>query len=81
MMIFTAVTTYRDGLFGSYSSLLRARKAVEWFLHESVDVVSFEDTGNYSYKYTTVEGETHSISILTDTLDWEFETGEINENN
>lgn len=80
MTLYTAVTTHGDGLFGSYSSLSRARKAVEFFLKEAVDIVSFEDTGNYSYQYTTDEGETYSVSILTDTLDWEFETGEIKEN-
>ena len=79
MVLYTVVTTHGDGLFGSYSSLLRARKAVEFFLKEAVDIVSFEDTGNYSYQYTTDEGETESVSILTDTLDWEFETGEIKE--
>ena len=79
MTIFTIVTTFGDGLFGSYSSLLRARKAIEYFLNEAVDVVSFEDIGDYSYQYTTDKGETFSLSILADTLDWEFETGEIKE--
>lgn len=79
MNIFTIVTTFGDGLFGSYSSLLRARKAVEYFLKEAVDIVSFEDTGDYSYQYTNNKGETYSLSILTDTLDWEFEIGEIKE--
>lgn len=79
MTIFTVVTTFGDGLFGSYSSLLRARKAVEYFLNEAIDVISFKDTGDYSYQYTTDNGETYSLSILTDTLDWEFETGEIKE--
>ena len=79
MKIFTIVTTFGDGLFGSYSSLLRARKAVEYFLKEAVDIVSFEDTGIYSYQYTNDKGETHSLSILTDVLDWEFETGELKE--
>ena len=77
MTIFTVITTFGNGLFGSYSSLPRARKAVEYFLKEAVDIVSFEDTGNYSYQYTNDKGETFSLSILTDTLDWEFETGEI----
>ena len=79
MPIFTVVTTFGDGLFGSYSSLLRARKAVEHFLNEENDIIYFEDTGNYSYQYTTDKGETFSLSILTDTLDWEFETGYIKE--
>ena len=79
MTIFTVVTTFGDGLFGSYSSIPRARKAVEYFLNEAVDIVSFKDTGDYSYQYTNDKGETFSLSILTDNLDWEFETDEIKE--
>lgn len=79
MTIYTAVTTYEDGLFGSYTSLSRARKAVEYFLNTATDITSFEDTGNYSYLYTTKNGETYSVTILTDTLDWEYMTGEIEE--
>ena len=79
MTIFTVVTTFGDGLFGSYSSIPRARKAVEYFLNEAEDIVSFEDTGDYSYQYTNEKGETFSLFILTDTLDWEFKNGEIKE--
>ena len=79
MTIYTVITTRGDGLFGSYSSLLRARKAIEFFLSEAIDVISFEDIGNYSYQYVTDKGETFSLSIVTDTLDWEFETDEIKE--
>lgn len=80
MTIYTAVTNVGDGLFGSYSTLLRARKAIEYFFKEAVDVVSFEDVGNYTYQYTTDNGEIHSIAILTDTLDWEYDVGELDEN-
>ena len=80
MTIYTAVTTFGDGLFGSYSTLLRARKAVEHYFKEAVDVVSFEDVGNYTYQYTTDKGEVHSVTILTDTLDWEYDVGELDEN-
>ena len=80
MTIYTAVTTFGDGLFGSYSSLLRARKAIEHYFKEAIDVVSFKDVGNYAYQYTTDKGETFSITILTDTLDWEYDVGELDEN-
>lgn len=79
MVLYTVITNYGDGFFGSYSSISRARKAIEYFLGEAADIVSFEDTGDYSYQYTNDKGETYSLSILTDTLDWEFETGEIKE--
>lgn len=79
MTIYTAVTNYGDGLFGSYTSLPRARKAIEFFFNEATDIVSFEDTGNYSYSYTTENGGTYSVTILIDTLDWEYITGEIEE--
>lgn len=80
MTIYTAVTTFGDGLFGSYSTLLRARKAIEYYLNEAIDVVSFADVGNYVYQYTTDKGEVHSITILIDTLDWEYDVGELDEN-
>ena len=80
MTIFTVVTTFGDGLFGSYSSLLRARKAIEYYFKKAVDIVSFEDIGNYAYQYTTDKGEVYSITILTDTLDWEYDIGELDEN-
>lgn len=79
MTIYTVVTPVNDGLFGSYSSILRARKAIEYYFNEAVDVVSFEDIGNYTYQYTTDKGEIFSMAILKDTLDWEYETGEIKE--
>ncbi len=81
MTIYTAVTTFDNGLFGSYTSILRARKAIEYYLKEAEDIISFEDIGNYTYQFTTDKGEVYSITILTDTLDWEYDVGELDENN
>lgn len=77
MIIYTAVTTDGEGLFGSYSSIKRARKAIEHYFYEATDVISFEDIGNYCYQYTTIKDETFTVSILQDTLDWEYENGEL----
>lgn len=80
MTIYTVISNYfGDGLFGSYTSFLRARKAIEYYLKEAGDIVSFEDIGNYTYQFTTDKGETFSAIILGDTLDCEFERGEIKE--
>jgi len=80
MTIYVAVSNYfDDGLFGSYTSILRARKAIEYYLKEATDVVSFEDIGNYTYQFTTNKDETFSVAILRETLDWEFLNGEIKE--
>lgn len=80
MTIYTVLSNYfDDGLFGSYTSILRARKAIEYYLTEAGDIVSFEDIGNYVYQFTTHKGETFSATIREDTLDWEFVEGEIGE--
>lgn len=77
MSIFTVITTYGNGLFGSYSSPMRARIALEHFLKEASNVIYIYDIGNYSYKFITDDGEIFYASIVTDTLDWEYQTGQI----
>lgn len=80
MTIYTVLSNYfDDGLFGSYTSIMRARKAIEYYLKEAGDIVSFEDIGNYTYQFITDKDETFSATILSDVLDWEFEKGEIKE--
>ena len=81
MTIYTVLSNYYigRGLFGSYTSILRARKAIEYYFKDSSDIVSFEDIGNYTYQFTTNKGETFSAEIISDVLDWEFEKGKIKE--
>lgn len=80
MIIYTIISNYfSNSLFGSYTSILRARKAIEYYLKEASDIVSFKDVGDYVYQFTTDKGETFSAIILRDTLDWDFEKGEIKE--
>lgn len=80
MTIYTVISNYYGGgLFGSYTSILRARKAFEFYLKESEDIVSIVDNNDYIYQFTTRTGETFSAEIVSDTLDWEFEEGVIKE--
>ena len=81
MTIYTVLSNYYSsrGLFGSYTSILRARKALEFYLSESEDIVSIVDNNDYTYKFTTRAGETFSAEIVSDTLDWEFENDVIEE--
>lgn len=80
MTIYTVLSNFfENGLFGSYTSILRARKAIEYYLKEATNILSFEDIGNYTYQFTTEKNEIYSVIILADTLDWEFENGEIKE--
>lgn len=82
MIIYTVLSNYYGkGLFGSYTSILRARKALEFYLSESDDIVSITDNNDYTYQFTTRAGEIFSAEILTDTLDWEFENDVIKEGN
>lgn len=80
MTIYTVVSNYYGkGVFGSYTSILRARKAWELYLTESEDIVSIENNDDYTYQFKTRAGETFSAEIVFDTLDWEFIEGIIKE--
>ena len=80
MTIYTVISNYYGkGVFGSYTSVLRARKALELYLAESEDIVSIEDNDGYTYQFTTCAGETFSAEIVSDVLDWEFVEGVIKE--
>lgn len=80
MNIFVVTSNYFDnGFFGSYSTVKRARIAFENFLAMDDDIVSFEDTDNYSYQFTTKNGATFGAEIFWDYLDAEFEEGIVKE--
>ena len=81
MVIYVVCSNYFDsGMFGTYSTVKRARLALEDFLANDEDIVTFEDIGGYVYQFTTVRGETFSAEICFDTLDAEFVKGDIKEN-
>ena len=80
MSIYVICSNYFDsGMFGTYSTVKRARLALEDFLTNDEDIVTFEDIGGYAYQFTTIRGETFSAEIFFDTLDAEFESGNIKE--
>lgn len=76
MTIYIITTNYfYSGVFGSYSSIKRARIAFKNFLTSYKDIVSFEDIDGYAYQFTTERGETFGAEIISDLLDSEFEEG------
>lgn len=76
MTIFIAHTNYwDDGIFGVYSSIKRARIAIEDFLKHDYNIKSYEDIGNYCYTFTTLNDEQFGIEIKSDVLDLEFNNG------
>ena len=76
MAIYVVFSNYfRSGVFGTYSSVKRARIAFEDFLANDEDIVAFEDLGGYSYQFTTKIGETFGAEIDFDVLDAEFMEG------
>lgn len=80
MNIFVITTNYfDDGLFGTYSTILRARKVIETYLREEPDIVSYEDIGDYTYKFTATNSKEYTAEILYDCLDAEYESGMIKE--
>ena len=73
MTIYTIVSNYfENGLFGSYTSLKRARKALETLLEEANDIQYYTDSGNYYYLFKTYHGEEFGAEIVVDELDFEF---------
>lgn len=81
MSIYIVTTDYfNSGVFGTYSSVKRARIAFEHFLVEDEDIVAFEDLGGYSYQFTTKIGKTFGAEINFDVLDAEFVEGICKEN-
>ena len=73
MAIYVVFSNYfRSGFFGTYSSIKRARIAFENYLADDENIVAFEDVGNYSYQFTTKNGETFGAEIDFDILDAEF---------
>ena len=80
MNIFVITTNYfNDGLFGTYSTISRARKVIETFFKEEPDIVSYEDIGDYTYKFTATNGKEYTAEILYDCLDAEYEAGMVKE--
>lgn len=73
MSIFVVISNYfTNDYFGIYSSIKRARIALEDFLTNDEDIVAFEDLGDYCYQFTTVCGETFGVEICSDVMDEEF---------
>ena len=76
MSVYVVFSNYfKSGVFGTYSSIKRARIAFEDFLANDEDIVAFEDLGDYSYQFTTKIGETFGAEIDFDVLDAEFVEG------
>ena len=67
---------FNSGIFGSYSSIKRARDAFEKFLATDDNIIVFEDVDDYGYQFTTKSGEIFGADIYYDILDAEFEEDE-----
>ena len=61
--------------FGAYSSIKRARIALEDFLANEEDIVAIEDLGDYRYQFTTASNETFNAEICFEVIDEEFVEG------
>lgn len=78
--IFVVTSNYfYNGLFGTYSSIRRARKAVETFFNEEPSIASCEDIGGYCYKCIATDGKEYTAEIMYDFLDAEYQDGIIEE--
>ena len=81
MNIYVIVSNFFDtGLFGSYTTLKRARMAIEHYFHEEPNIASFADISDYTYEIHTQDDATFYVEIVSDYLDYEFVRGELKEN-
>ena len=70
---------FLNNYFGVYTSLKRARLAVEKYLSDNDDIVSVVNNDNYLYSFTTVNGTEYNIEIIWDVIDDEFHDSTIEE--
>ena len=81
MNIFVISSNFFDtGVFGVYSSIKRARMAIEHYCKEEPNIANFWDTDSYTYEIITKNDEIFYIEITSDLLDYEFVRGELDEN-
>lgn len=68
-----------NGFFGIYTTVKRARIALEQFLANDDNVVAFEGAGDYTYSFTTRSGKQFNAEIMWSDIDEEFKEGLIKE--
>ncbi len=58
-MIIWIITTnlFASHAFGAYSTLVKARDALETYLKDDSSVIDFEDVGDYAYTINTKNGD------------------------
>lgn len=66
------IVTTPDSFFGAYSTIKRARTAIEDFLTNDERITSFEDVGNYYYTFTTTDNDKFTMAITAAVVDEEF---------
>ncbi len=77
MGVYIVTTNYfMNGFFGVYTTVKRARIAIERYLADDGDIIAFEDVDNYTYTFTTRDGAQFSAEIMWDEIDEEFEEDE-----
>ena len=77
MGVYIVTTNYfMNGFFGIYTTVKRARIALEKYLTDDDNVVAFEDVDNYSYTFTTRNGAQFSAEIIWSDIDEEFKEDE-----
>ena len=45
-----------NGLFGTYSDVKKARRAIENYLNDNENIFMWEDVGDYACQFSTVDG-------------------------
>lgn len=73
MVIYTVTSSYMEEyLFGSFSTILKAREAIHKFICEDGNFDHYEDVGDYRYIAYMPSGEMHFFTITADVVDSEY---------
>ena len=74
MVTWVVISNYFNNMFfGTYSSVLNARKAIENFVIADDEVVSYMEEDGYRYTITTKNGKAYWMEILYDIMDADCE--------
>ena len=73
MTIYLVLSGYfNNGILGVYTSVKRARIALEYFLKHDNHIAAFTNLDDYSYHVITKNEEAFNVEIKSDVLDYEF---------
>ena len=77
MGVYIVTTNYfMNGFFGIYTTVKRARIALEQYFADDDDIITFENVDNYAYTFIARNGAQFGAEIMWSDIDEEFKEDE-----